>query len=108
MARKSDKGAKAARGGSGKTGRWTVRGVPVRLQRAAANAARAEGKTVGQWLTQLLAAETARAGVPSAPVEGWGETIERRLERLEQALFGEGTPAEAARSGQETAVRPAA
>ena len=97
MARKPDKSPKASRQGSGKTGRWTVRGVPVRLQRAAGDAARAEGKTVGQWLSQLLADSTARGPArPAAPVGGWGETIERRLLHLAEAVFGAGAATEPA------------
>jgi hypothetical protein len=92
MVKRSDKGPKAQKAAAAKTGaRWTVRGVPVRLQRAAGDAARAQGLTVGQWLNKLLASATAstgeRGGGPP-PGSDLGEQLEQRLARLEAAVFG--------------------
>ena len=37
--------------------RWTVRGIAADLQRAAADAAKNEGRSVGRWLTDAIKAE---------------------------------------------------
>lgn len=86
MARKSSKSARiikprkvAVRGE-----RWTVRGVAGPLQKAAAEAARAEGLTLGIWVTRLV--EAAVAGRESSPATAaWRDAIEARLARLEAA-----------------------
>lgn len=68
--------------------RWTVRGVAVPLQRAASEAARAEGKTLGQWLSEVVDAALADAPsrLPAATAAGWREAIEARLGRLEDVV----------------------
>ena len=86
--KKAKRGEKPAR-----TARWTVRGVPPRLQKAAGDAARAQGLTLGQWLTRLLEEGTARDAPNGAgPATSWAEAIEARLARLE-ARLGEPTAA---------------
>ncbi len=82
--KKAKRGEKPAR-----AARWTVRGVPPRLQKAAGEAARAQGLTLGQWLSRLLEEGTARDAPNGAgPATSWAEAIEARLARLE-ARIGE-------------------
>ena len=83
-------------------GRWTVRGVPSALQKAAGDAARARGLTLGQWLTEVVeaAAGQGAAASPAAAAAGWTEAIERRLDRLEREVF--------AAAAADTAAEPAA
>lgn len=83
-------------------GRWTVRGVPSALQKAAGDAARARGLTLGQWLSEVVeaAAGPGTAASPAAADAGWTEAIERRLDRLERAVF--------AATGADAASEPAA
>lgn len=70
--------------------RWTVRGVPTRLQKAAGDAARAKGLTLGQWLCEVLSdALPKRAQASAEAAEAWEQAIERRLARLEVAVLGE-------------------
>lgn len=84
-----------------KAGRWTVRGVSAGLQKAAGDAARARGLTLGQWLTEVVEAAVGPGGAtPAAAGAGWTEAIERRLDRLEQAVFA----AKAADAGAEPAA----
>lgn len=86
--KKAKRGEKPAR-----SARWTVRGVPPRLQKAAGEAARARGLTLGQWLCRLLEEGTARdAPNGGGPATSWAEAIEARLARLEARL---GEPAAA-------------
>ena len=93
------KGRRVARPASAnKDGRWTVRGVPVELQKAAGDAARARGLTLGRWLTEALAACVARDAPPATAAMGWTEAIEQRLLRLEQAVLA-GRPAETTAAG---------
>lgn len=66
--------------------RWTVRGVPQGLQKAAGSAARAEGVPVGVWLSALLARAVADR---PPPTEEWRTAVERRLTRLESVLADE-------------------
>ena len=67
--------------------RWTVRGVPARLQKAAAEAAWAADLTMGAWLSQLVEDAVAGTLPPTEPstIERF-EAIERRLERVEKSL----------------------
>ena len=84
MAKKEKRAVKA---GADKAARWTVRGVPSRLQKAAGDVARSNGKTLGQWLSGVV--ETALANAPeaaAAAANGWRETIEARLAKLEAAV----------------------
>lgn len=89
------KATAAARAGSDRGSRWTVRGVPPKMQRAAGDAARARGLTLGQWLTELLggAVDADALAAPATAATGWSEAIERRLERLERAVFAGDSPA---------------
>ena len=99
MAKKADKTVKPGR--PAKADRWTVRGVPARLQKAAGDAARARGLTLGQWLSEALTAALPRtARAPAQATERWEETIERRLARLEAAVLQD----EAAKPGAVAAV----
>ena len=82
MAKRAEKGQRALKGE--RSARWTVRGVEPRLQRAAGDAARARGLTLGHWLNAVLADVT--AGTPPAPI--LDATTEARLARLERAVFG--------------------
>ena len=70
-----------------KTDRWTVRGVPPKLQKAAGDAARARGMTLGQWLSGVLGAALPQRKAPAEATERWEEAIERRLTRLEAAVL---------------------
>lgn len=68
--------------------RWTVRGVPGKLQKAAGDAARARGLTLGGWLSEVLTAALAqRTRAPAEAAAAWEEAIERRLAGLEAAVF---------------------
>ncbi len=61
--------------------------MPPRLQKAAGEAARARGLTLGQWLSRLLEEGTARDAPDGAgPVTSWAAQIEARLARLEARL----------------------
>lgn len=92
MAKKVKKTEKV---GGERAARWTVRGVPARLQKAAGDAARARGQTLGQWLTGVV--EAAIAAAPETPAEtGWREAFEARLVELEAAMArrnGDAAPA---------------
>ena len=70
--------------------RWTVRGVPARLQKAAAEAAWAADLTMGAWLSQLVEEAVAGSLPPSEPstIERL-EEIERRLDMIERGLSNE-------------------
>lgn len=89
MPRKSPKSTKAGRASRPRKvvvrgERWTVRGVAGPLQKAAADAARAEGLTLGVWVTRLV--EAAVAGRESSPATAvWRDAIEARVARLEAA-----------------------
>ncbi|MCS7268588.1 MAG: hypothetical protein NZ704_11090 [Geminicoccaceae bacterium] len=76
--------------------RWTVRGVPVELQRGAVAAARARGLTLGQWLSALLEEGIARDAPEGSPVTSWAASLEARLARLEARLVA-GEPGRARR-----------
>jgi hypothetical protein len=90
MAKKTDRAAKPAK--LQKTDRWTVRGVGVKLQKAAGDAARARGLTLGQWLSEVLTTALAqRRAKPAEATERWEEAVERRLQRLEAAVLEDGT-----------------
>ena len=84
MAKKDKKPAKTAP----RETRWTVRGVPVKLQRAAGDAARARGQTLGQWLAAVLT-EAVMQEHPGHVEPSWMETIEQRLARLEGLIGAE-------------------
>ena len=102
MAKKAVRGARPAK--SPKGDRWTVRGVPSGLQKAAGDAARAKGLTLGQWLCEVLSeALPRRAQVPAEAAQAWEAAIERRLSRLETAVLGESAGA----SGTATAAAAA-
>lgn len=64
--------------------RWTVRGVAGPLQKAAADAARAEGLTLGVWVSRLLQAAVAGREPTTATAE-WRAALEARVARLEAA-----------------------
>jgi hypothetical protein len=84
MAKKAERVVKPVK----KSDRWTVRGVPAKLQKAAGDAARARGLTLGQWLGEVLSSALPRRG--NAPVEAterWEQAVEQRLGRLEAAVF---------------------
>ena len=84
MAKKAERTLKPVK----KTDRWTVRGVPTKLQKAAGDAARARGLTLGQWLGEVLSSALPQRGVAPAEVtERWEQAIEQRLARLETAVF---------------------
>ncbi len=72
-----------------KSDRWTVRGVPAKLQKAAGDAARARGMTLGQWLSGVLATALPQrqAGIQIEATERWEEAIERRVARLESMVL---------------------
>jgi hypothetical protein len=90
MAKKAERAGKPAK--AQKTDRWTVRGVPAKLQKAAGDAARARGMTLGQWLgTVLTTALAQRRAAPAEAAERWEQAVERRLQRLEEAVFASGT-----------------
>lgn len=68
--------------------RWTVRGVSAKLQKAAGDAARARGLTLGQWLSEVLTtALPQRARGSAEAAEAWEMAIERRVARLEAAML---------------------
>lgn len=85
MARKGEK-QRGKRTKSELGERWTVRGVPSRLQKAAAACARSEGLTMGAWLSRLLEEAVAGHAPASESPADWRRLIESRLERLEQML----------------------
>ena len=90
MAKKTERAARPVK----KTDRWTVRGVPARLQKAAGDAARARGLTLGQWLGEVLGAALPRRGAAPAEVtERWEQAIEQRLARLEAVVLVKERPA---------------
>jgi hypothetical protein len=91
MAKKQKRPVRPAKATVVRTSRWTVRGVPGELQKAAGDAARARGMTLGQWLTELL--DGATHGEPGASTSSWAAAIESRLDRLEAALMEPGTSA---------------
>ena len=99
MAKKAERTLKPVK----KTDRWTVRGVPTKLQKAAGDAARAKGMTLGQWLSQVLGSSLPRRGVaPAEATQRWEEAVEQRLARLEALVLvseraATGVSAEAAR-----------
>ncbi len=84
MAKKTERVAKPV----SKSDRWTVRGVPAKLQKAAGDAARARGLTLGQWLGEVLSSALPRRGrAPAEATERWEQAVEQRLARLEAAVF---------------------
>ena len=83
--------------------RWTVRGVPSRLQKSAGDAARARGVTLGQWLSEVLVQATAGTPRPAAVAAEWEKVIEERLARLE-AASAEGKSAPAAAPGRHASL----
>jgi hypothetical protein len=84
MAKKAERTLKPVK----KTDRWTVRGVPTKLQKAAGDAARAKGMTLGQWLSQVLGSSLPRRGVaPAETTQRWEEAVEQRLARLEAVVL---------------------
>ncbi|MFO1047975.1 MAG: hypothetical protein U1E52_08780 [Geminicoccaceae bacterium] len=90
MAKKAERVVKPVK----KTDRWTVRGVPSKLQKAAGDAARAKGLTLGQWLGEVLAAALPRRGsLPAEATRRWEEAVEQRLARLEAVVLVKERPA---------------
>jgi hypothetical protein len=84
MAKKTERAAKPV----SKSDRWTVRGVPAKLQKAAGDAARARGLTLGQWLGEVLSSALPRRGsAPAEATERWETAVEQRLARREAAVF---------------------
>ena len=84
MAKKAERMVKPVK----KTDRWTVRGVPAKLQKAAGDAARARGLTLGQWLGEVLSSALPRRGrAPAEATERWEQAVEHRLARLEAAVY---------------------
>jgi hypothetical protein len=74
--------------------RWTVRGVPARLQKSAGDLARMRGQTLGQWLSEVVeAAITNAADAPGIPMTDWRQSIAARLAKLEALTQLEGIPA---------------
>lgn len=71
-------------------GRWTIRGVPVHLQKAAGDAARARQMTLGQWLAEAVGYTLSRDGTEVPPPAEWRDVIEGRLARLEAVLAASG------------------
>jgi hypothetical protein len=69
--------------------RWTVRGVAGPLQKAAADAARAEGLTLGVWVSLVLQAAVAGREPATATAE-WRAALEARVARLEAAGLAPG------------------
>lgn len=67
--------------------RWTVRGVPAKLQKAAGDAARARGLTLGQWLSEVLTTALPQRARGPETAEAWEMAIERRVARLEAAML---------------------
>ena len=62
--------------------------MPTKLQKAAGDAARARGLTLGQWLGEVLGAALPRRGAaPAEATERWEQAVEQRLTRLEAAVF---------------------
>lgn len=101
MAKKAERVVKPVK----KSDRWTVRGVPAKLQKAAGDAARARGLTLGQWLGEVLSSALPRRG--NAPVEAterWEQAVEQRLARLEATVFDRDTASSSASAA--AAVRP--
>ena len=95
---KAARTVKAAKAKAARSERWTVRGVSGRLQRAAAEAAREDGLTLGAWVSGLI--EQAVAGrdpSPSALAAEWRAGLEARIARLEAAA-GLAEPGPAAES----------
>ncbi len=86
MAKKAKRAAAADDGPVTKTDRWTVRGVPAALQKAAGDAARLEGVTLGRWLTAALERTLVTSGHRAGQGQAWRDEVETRLVRLERAL----------------------
>lgn len=95
VSRKSDKPGRASVAARRieQSDRWTVRGVPARLQKAAAEAAWAADLTVGAWLSRLVEGAVDQVLPPAEPstIERFA-AIEQRLDRLERHV-GERAPA---------------
>ena len=101
MAKKTERVAKPM----SKSDRWTVRGVPAKLQKAAGDAARARGLTLGQWLGEVLSSALPRRGrAPAEATERWEQAVEQRLARLEAARSVSNTAASGASAA--AAARP--
>jgi hypothetical protein len=106
MAKKQKKTAKRTTDPSKGAVRWTIRGVPSRLQRAAGDAARARGLTLGQWVSQALDEALDRNTVASnGESNPWVLAMEERVARLEARILARDA-AEAATS--ELAAAPTA
>ncbi|MFO1035532.1 MAG: hypothetical protein U1E45_01690 [Geminicoccaceae bacterium] len=103
--KKSEKGGKPVQ--EVKAERWTVRGVPAGLQKAAGDVARARGQTLGQWLSELLTSAVARGRrQPATAAASWEEAIERRLGALEGAVFGDRIAEAEPKGGAAAADKP--
>jgi hypothetical protein len=88
MAKRAERGPKSGKASKGD--RWTVRGVSAKLQKAAGDAARVRGLTLGQWLSEVLGSALAQHKRTAAPAaEEWEQAVERRLARLEAAVLDE-------------------
>lgn len=102
MPKKAERLVKPAK--SEKGDRWTVRGVPARLQKAAGDLARARGLTLGQWLSDVLTGATARSARPPSNGASVDDSIERRLARLEAEVFRQQGPAASAEGSRPPAA----
>lgn len=102
MPKKAERLIKPAK--SEKGDRWTVRGVPARLQKAAGDAARARGLTLGRWLSDVLVSATARSVRQPTNGSTLDDSIEQRLARLEAEVFSQQGPAASARGSRHPAA----
>lgn len=83
---KAARTVKAAKAKVARTERWTVRGVAGRLQRAAAEAARENGVTLGAWVSGVIEQAVAGREPSTAAMSAeWREALEERITRLEAA-----------------------
>ena len=79
--------------------------MPSKLQKAAGDAARARGLTLGQWLSEVLSSALPRRGAaPAEATERWEEAVEQRLTRLEAVVLDDERAAAGAAAA--TAARP--
>lgn len=64
---------------------WAVRGIPDEVRRAVLERARAEGRTVGAWVTQALRRALAADGLAQQV-----DKLQARVEALESRLSERG------------------
>jgi hypothetical protein len=98
---KAARAVKAAKAKAARTERWTVRGVAGRLQRAAAEAAREDGVTLGAWVSRLVEqAVIGREPSAAAMAAEWRQRLEARVARLEAAAGLDAADAAVAEPGE--------